>query len=366
MALGLSLYLDLVRFILALIVWLGHASFHGYSGKGYRFWFLYDYGRPAVLCFFVLSGFVIAYITERREREPADYAVARLSRLWSVVIPALALTALTDWIGEHVEPRFHGPGTLADGQPVRYAASLLMINDFWLFSEPMAPSTNPVFWSLSYEAVYYAVFGLFLTGRTSLWLVGGALIFILAGPTIFALFPTWLAGLAAYRIARRWTLPPVVSTVLLVGSAALISYTGWLYHGYDHTAGPRYTIDYAIAALLVVHFIAASNLAPFLARVLAPVSGLVRWLGSLTFVIYLCHVPLMQLFTMARLASPGTGLQHLWLFGSSFGAIALITAATAWGQAWLRRILRPLLAPLQANVTIARTAYQPRSADPSG
>jgi peptidoglycan/LPS O-acetylase OafA/YrhL len=46
-------------------------------------------GLPAVIVFFVLSGFVIAFVTDGRDRTLAGYALNRLSRLWSVALPAL-------------------------------------------------------------------------------------------------------------------------------------------------------------------------------------------------------------------------------------------------------------------------------------
>ena len=80
----LSLYLDAVRFAAALVVVFSHAwlvLFPGYP--------LHWPGPAAVIVFFVLSGFVMAYVTDRRDRSQADYALDRLSRLWSVALPAL-------------------------------------------------------------------------------------------------------------------------------------------------------------------------------------------------------------------------------------------------------------------------------------
>jgi peptidoglycan/LPS O-acetylase OafA/YrhL len=92
MSLGLSLYLDLLRFGLAVLVWVGHSTSHVYTGHPFPLWFTYDYGRTAVMGFFVLSGFVIAHVSQGAESSPSLYAVARVSRLYSIVIPALLLT----------------------------------------------------------------------------------------------------------------------------------------------------------------------------------------------------------------------------------------------------------------------------------
>jgi peptidoglycan/LPS O-acetylase OafA/YrhL len=60
----LSLYLDALRFSAAFAVLLSHTG----RVSGGMFWQVQPYGRTAVMVFFVLSGFVIAWVTEARER----------------------------------------------------------------------------------------------------------------------------------------------------------------------------------------------------------------------------------------------------------------------------------------------------------
>jgi peptidoglycan/LPS O-acetylase OafA/YrhL len=55
--------------------------------SGGLFWQFADYGRTAVLVFFVLSGFVIAWVTDTREHTLVEYGLSRVARLYSVVIP---------------------------------------------------------------------------------------------------------------------------------------------------------------------------------------------------------------------------------------------------------------------------------------
>src|SRR5690242_6900946 len=94
----LSLYLDLIRFAAALVVLLSHAwlvLFPMYP--------LHWPGPAAVIVFFVLSGFVIAYATDRSERSLANYTLDRLSRLWSVALPALGFgIVLSSFVGQSV------------------------------------------------------------------------------------------------------------------------------------------------------------------------------------------------------------------------------------------------------------------------
>ena len=87
-----SMYLDGFRFAAAMIVFLGHVGARHVGGG--LFWQLTGYGATAVLVFFVLSGFVIAYVSDLKETNGRDYIVARATRLYSVVIPTLLLPRL--------------------------------------------------------------------------------------------------------------------------------------------------------------------------------------------------------------------------------------------------------------------------------
>jgi peptidoglycan/LPS O-acetylase OafA/YrhL len=99
----LSIYLDLVRVTAAQMVVLYHTSFDCFGGAWLRPIFG-NTGAPGVIIFFVLSGFVIAWATETKERSFDVYMVNRLARLWSVAIPALALTYVADSIGLAIYP----------------------------------------------------------------------------------------------------------------------------------------------------------------------------------------------------------------------------------------------------------------------
>jgi peptidoglycan/LPS O-acetylase OafA/YrhL len=83
----LSLYLDICRFCAAAMVFLGHVSDHQWSG-GFL-WQIGGFGEDAVAVFFVLSGFVIGYVSDARENAASSYTASRLARLWSVAVPAL-------------------------------------------------------------------------------------------------------------------------------------------------------------------------------------------------------------------------------------------------------------------------------------
>ncbi|MGH7072336.1 MAG: acyltransferase family protein [Acetobacteraceae bacterium] len=111
-----SLYLDLLRFLAALTVFLGHVSGSRFTGG-----FLWQFGPymgEAVTVFFVLSGFVIGYTTDRREKSAYSYAVARAARIYSVALPALVVTFTLDAIGRSIRPDLYSQswGYVATGR----------------------------------------------------------------------------------------------------------------------------------------------------------------------------------------------------------------------------------------------------------
>lgn len=205
----LSVFLDLLRFGAALAVMFGHLA-AGWLTGGYL-WQLGGFLHVAVMVFFVLSGYVIAATTSAHHG-PADYAAARIARIYSVVLPALVVTALLDVIGLRIAPDFYDVTAVAaspsfdvrDDAVLRYLLTLPLIQEFWLFDSIRGwPGSNGPMWSLSYEAAYYVFFGLqfFLRGGWRALALLGWL--ALVGPQIAALLPIWLLGVLVWRLRGR-------------------------------------------------------------------------------------------------------------------------------------------------------------------
>ena len=179
--------------------------------------------HAAVVVFFVLSGYVIAHTTTGSNRGPQHYALARLSRLCSVVWPALVLTAIIEFVLTLLAPTVVAAHSRGFALP-RYLLTGSFLNEIWFFSA--APPMNVPLWSLGFEFWYYVIFGLLLyrpTGTKGLLLPLAAC--LVAGPKILVMMPLWLAGVVAYGLARphlslltTWSLvcASLVCTYLLV------------------------------------------------------------------------------------------------------------------------------------------------------
>ena len=218
-----SLMLDVLRLGAALTVLFAHAqdmwlpsTIHDATHPG-------EAAHSAIVVFFVLSGFVIACTTSTRRRGLGEFLQARWSRLWSMVIPALVLTAVAEFavraqgdpalMAEYVRGAF-GP---------RYAVTALFLNETWFFSA--APPANGALWSLSFEFWYYMIFGLwFCTGRGwRSWLLA-LVACLVAGPKILLMMPIWLMGCAAFLLPRPALKAPLswAGVALALGAAAAV------------------------------------------------------------------------------------------------------------------------------------------------
>ncbi len=159
-----------------------------------------ELGHKFVMVFFVLSGYLIAYSTIGKQKTLEQYFIDRLSRLYSVVFPALVFTYLIDFIGCKLNPDFYYSQIAPNGQPIRFLTNFFFLQQIWNLCTK--PSANTVFWSISYEFWYYILFGIlyYLNGYKK-W-IWGIVILCIIGPKIILLGPVWLMGVVAYRLTQ--------------------------------------------------------------------------------------------------------------------------------------------------------------------
>jgi peptidoglycan/LPS O-acetylase OafA/YrhL len=295
---GLSLYLDIVRLIAAVVVMLSHVWPQIFPQRPLPW-----PGHAAVVVFFVLSGYVIAFASDRNGQTAGVYAVHRATRILSVTLPALLLSIL---IAPYVA-----------GDPVAFAGKLqmsgtefwraiwmsgLFLNESWLGS--VSAPFNPPFWSLSYEVWYYAIFGVWLFARPAWRLAATAAVALLAGLNILLLLPVWLLGVALYRTGFKLgskVAPMVFAATVVVGLAYY-----WLdcsvrirtymigvapdfmasLHGSNQFIG-----DYLLGLIVSVNFLAAASMGNKW-QIFGSFEKSIRYLSSFTLSIYLFHMPL--------------------------------------------------------------------------
>jgi peptidoglycan/LPS O-acetylase OafA/YrhL len=117
LTLGLSIWLDALRVWATVVVVLSHVAYPRFTRGDYIFMRELNLGSDSVVVFFVISGFVIAYAATRDEKL-STYAFNRLTRLLSVLLPALLLTFVFDQWGQRIGPEayksFYNPAPLGE------------------------------------------------------------------------------------------------------------------------------------------------------------------------------------------------------------------------------------------------------------
>ena len=362
MNLHFSIYLDIVRFFAAIAVFLTHIASPPFT-KGLIWWPLGSLGSEAVIVFFVLSGYVIAYVTSTREKTARQYFTARVARLYSVVLVGLVLTFVLDFAGSSFNPEFYNRLEFSFDSDlwIAYLSSVLFLNEYQVFQfDGIAPGTNVPFWSLSFEATFYVIAGLVLFFPRLVWIPVTVVILALAGKTIIALFPGWLLGALLYYLKFNVSVPRVVSVVLCLASLLLIMASPfWGKHmpsdnfGYFFPwgVGPfnrDLMNDYLVAILFAVHLIFARDILTGNRNVSSVLESLSRWAGSLTFPMYVLHYPAISfLFAVSPLT------QNSWgnLLLTSGLTMLLVIAVTPVCE-WLKRAMRGLLGRPRAKASM--------------
>ncbi|MEE4454460.1 acyltransferase [Novosphingobium resinovorum] len=297
---NLSVFLDLLRLVAALLVLVAHA------GEIYRMGLpamLGHSAKEAVAVFFVLSGFVIGFVTHCKERDWKAFAKARALRLYSVVPLSVALIIGCYQIGSAANPAVYDAAV--GGQPsllaiLRY---LTFTNEIW-FDRAIVGTAAP-FWSLGFEVAYYVWFAVLIYGRGR-WRWGLMGLWLLVfGPRIALALALWLIGAAAWTVVSRGFRVGPIRGGLVLAAIAFVAF-GWrrwcafvampLFEW-----GPLPALAMSMGYYLALCILVAAAIAVFAActgerSIWPPVlEKVIRFCAGASFTIYIAHLPVMVL-----------------------------------------------------------------------
>ncbi len=368
---GLSLYLELLRLLAASEVVLFHLNGFALLGGHRAAWNMF--GHEAVVVFFVLSGFVIAFAAETRERTPKAYLISRLTRIYSVAVPCLLATLLFDRIGQALVPQLYD-GLITDGSAlVRLVLGSLFLNESWSVSAQMF--SNTPYWSIAYEFWYYMIFAGLFYFRGWVRVMLTALACLIAGYKVLLLFPIWALGWGVYRWSQTYKVGPVLGLALFLQPAVVLFFDdsqGWTRQAGEWLASvmgqeawrdglswSRYVLtDTLLGLSMAGHFIGAAALAPWLEKVLRPVAAPVKWLTARSFTLYLLHQPAM-LLAGAVLIGLGIPLLGSWsVFAATWGIVLVVAQVFELQKHRLKPLVRWLL-ELPEKLLAARNTAVP-------
>ena len=287
-----SVFLDVCRLIAALIVVYGHGMDFFFPNHNKDPRLLYNMAHFAVVIFFVLSGYVIGYTTKSNNRGPFKYALARFSRLTSVVIPALIFTFIVEISLSYLSPHFITEFQRGVSTP-RYFISASFLNEIWYFSS--APPLNRPLWSVSFEFFFYFIFGVyFFTKKFKLKVIFTCIACLIAGPKILILFPVWIAGYMAYNYSSTCV---NIKNFYLFFISTLFIYASYLYVGpipFKIGSKPFYFANQFVTDW-ITGFLFAFSLWVFPEKCFFEIPDLwvkvIRKIADFTFPIYVLHYP---------------------------------------------------------------------------
>jgi peptidoglycan/LPS O-acetylase OafA/YrhL len=345
-----SAYLDLVRFGAAMTVFLGHVA--GTRFTGGLFWQTAPYTSEAVTVFFVISGFAIGYAADRQEQTPRAYVTARLARVYSVALPALLLTFALDAVGRAERPDLYVAswGYVGDGRIWQFLAGLLLVNQAWFLNIPQG--SNLAYWSLGYEAWYYAAFGVAAFAPSRYRIPATIAVLVLAGPDVAAMFPLWLLGFAAYRLCAANRLkPPPGALLYAVTVGGWAGYEAWAYrHGrlvnplQGFLRRPELAQDYVVGGLFAASLVAFRAISPTYTALLGRFARPIRWVAGASFSLYLFHLPVAQFLTTQLPCPPGSWTSRVTIIGGTLVIVFGLAEVTERRKAVWRRAVAAVLA----------------------
>lgn len=282
--------------------WLGFSPLH-----------LIWAGSEAVALFFVLSGVVLTLSTQRTGFSNRGYFPSRLVRLYLPVFAAVAFAAVTIFIVPRVG---HLPSVWAAARPNEYSIARVL-SDVTLVggtSEVVSP-----LWSLTYEVLFSLLLPAYVivAKRVNAWVViTGSLCLIelgsIAGNRILTYLPmfalgvalaqvwpqltSWAASVNAHRSSWLVWLTMFVTSVMLTLSNWLRPPLGW-----QHQAEVRPLMVIGVTGFVILAAFAPAAKGPLSRRP-------VRWLGRISFSLYLIHEPLVLAFAYLNPHHPKLGM----------------------------------------------------------
>ena len=302
--------------------------------------FVSGFAHQAVLVFFVISGWLVGGGLLNRISEPhaiLSYAIDRMTRLWTVLIPTFVLTLI---FGLVIGATSLDAIDLSPDNPysaASFAGNLLGLQRVLV---PVFGGNFPL-WSLANETWYYLLFLLLAVACTSpgtMTRLSCAAVLLAAGAllptTITAYFLVWLLGVGFSRIriecgtGARWGW-----LVLVLAGAGYFRLTGELDEFEVSTLGQ----DLICSILYLVLLSGLQFKVPAASRLAQPVRKTGKFFAEFSFSLYVLHVPVIGL--VQHWSTKYLGLQQLSPSAPLHTALFSGMLAVLIGSAYLSYLL---------------------------
>ncbi|MGR0159143.1 acyltransferase family protein [Paenarthrobacter nitroguajacolicus] len=314
-----------LRFLAALAVMVSHFDHRALISVPDAVISFLDGGRTAVSLFFVLSGFILAYnysnLSGRTGR--VKFYANRVARIYPVTLLALALGAL----GVAYAIANPASGALMDWYALEEPNAVNIGGSFiaqitvltgWLPTASLNQPWNSPAWSISCEFFFYALFPFLIVAMKRL--TPARVTLVLLGAFVFQCVTIWGARAYAPAGQKGFLVSQFPLTHLfefVIGIAAALFFlrggAGWIGRGFNRAL----LLSASLIPLALIAFFRPVDPAYLLMSPLFAVlilalgvppkkrASILAWgplvlLGEASFSLYMIHVPLMNLYSIAN------------------------------------------------------------------
>lgn len=309
-----SITISLVRGLAAFTVAAAHLRAEMYPGlrtladpslwfQGFAF--ATGFAHQAVLWFFVISGWLVGGSLLNKIGRPGamtSYAIDRVTRLWTVLVPTFALTLLLGMAAGVLQP-----GSI-DFVPANEFSVMAFVGNLFGLQGVVVPDFggNYALWSLANETWYYVMFPLLLLlfgarSAGSRIASGAALALgaILLPAEIVMYFAVWLLGAAFSRVRIDCSI--AVRCAWLVPLAAASAYFR-LTADNDRFDQSTLPMDLLLSVMFLA-FLSSLQYKPAPTSAFArPLARVGKFFADFSFSLYVLHLPLVFLMKHVAMA----------------------------------------------------------------
>jgi peptidoglycan/LPS O-acetylase OafA/YrhL len=255
--------------------------------------FATGFAHEAVVVFFLISGWLVGGSLLNKFEQPqsiSSYAVDRLSRLWTVLLPTLVLMVLAGIATDTLTAQ------QADFSVANEYSALSFLGNLFGLQTVLVKNFggNYALWSLANETWYYLLFPLLLVvlkgrglGRAAS-VVAIAAIAIVLPSAIVLYFGLWLLGAAFSRV--RIDCSHFVRVALLTVTACAFVYSR-LSAGVNTLSVQSFPVDLLCSLPLVALLSSLQSKVDPASRPLRRLAAFARFFSEFSFTLYVLHVP---------------------------------------------------------------------------
>jgi peptidoglycan/LPS O-acetylase OafA/YrhL len=316
-----SIVISLLRGLAAFVVAAAHLRAEMYPGlrtipdpplwfQGFAF--VTGFAHQAVLVFFVMSGWLVGGSLLNKVGQSgalANYAIDRVTRLWTVLVPTFGLALLLGLVTGVLRPGGIDTSAANEFSALSFAGNLLGLQGVVLDNF----GGNYALWSLANETWYYVLFPmlvlLFAARRTIPRIVSGAglaLAVILLPVNIILYFAIWLLGVGFSRV--RIECGPRLRCAWLMLLAAVASYFR-LTADNDRFDQTTLGMDLVLSLMFLALLSSLQFKAAPASKLARPLARIGTFFAEFSFSLYVLHLPL--IFLLKHLALTRFGLSQL-------------------------------------------------------